>query len=317
LSCFFEKISIVVSFVICLILISSATVFAQDQRSFSSPLQAVDALLLAVQNGNETELLALFGPGAEQLISSGDEVADQRGRAHFLKVCKQKMTLEIVNEDQQTLILGEREYPFPIPIVRQSHGWIFDTARGLEELLNRRVGRNELRTIKVMQVYTDAQREYASLTQDGGVPVFAQRLASSDGAKDGLYWPVAEGEPASPLGPLLAKAAAKGYHADEEDGFADPFYGYYYKVLTAQGESANGGAFDYVVDGKMILGFALVAYPAKYGASGVMTFMVNQEGVVYEKDLGEDTASIAPQITLFDPDSSWHPSQEPSESERK
>ena len=312
---FLTEITIVISFVLGLILTPDTAVLAQGQLSFSSPQQAVDALVVAVQDDNKDELFSLFGSGAEQLISSGDDVADQRGKAYFLKASHQKITLETVTENQQTLVIGEKEYPFPIPIVRQGERWWFDTASGLEELLDRRIGRNELRTIKVMQAYTDAQREYACCANEDGIPTFAQHLASTAGTKDGLYWQVAEGEPESPFGPLIAKATAKGYHAGEEDGFADPFYGYYYSILTAQGASAGGGAFDYVIDGKMVLGFALIAYPARYGASGIMTFMVNQEGIIYEKDLGEDTAPLASQISLFDPDSSWYAYQEFSENQ--
>lgn len=299
--------------IVCLLVISGAPALAQGQRCFSSPRQAVDALVLAVHNDDKEELMALFGPGSEQLISSGDEVADQRGRARFIKASEQKMTLETVSATQQTLIIGARDYPFPIPLVHHEQGWFFDAASGMEELLNRRIGRNELRTIKVMEAYTDAQREYACLARNTGVPAFAQNLASSDGTQDGLYWPVSDGEAESPFGPLIAKATARGYHVGDENGFADPFYGYYYTILTAQGESARGGAFDYIIDGKMVLGFALIAYPARYGVSGIMTFIVNQEGVIYQKDLGANTPTAASQITVFDPDSSWQAYEEPND----
>lgn len=286
---------------------------ALTQRHFQSPEQAVERLLAAARADDKDALVALFGPDADVLISSGDPVADQRGRERFVKACEQKIELEIVDASQQILIIGERNYPFPIPLVRQNDGWSFDTAAGMDELLNRRIGRNELHTIKVMRAYTEAQREYAAITRDDGVAVFARYLASHQGERDGLYWPQQEDAPESPFGPLIAKATAKGYHAGEQDGFADPFYGYYYTILTAQGDHADGGAFDYIVDDKMVLGFALLAYPARYGASGIMTFMVNQEGAIYEKDLGEDTAGLASQISLFDPDPSWQHYQDTSE----
>lgn len=310
---FVGAIAVVISLCISLILSQSAPLYAQGQRYFSSPQLAVDALVVALHSDDKDELLALFGPGSEDLIFSGDEVADQRGRTRFLQAIKQQLTLEPVDADQVTLVIGARDYPFPIPVVRHGGRWCFDTASGLDEVLNRRIGRNELRTIEVLRAYTQAQREYACMLRTNGVPTFAQHLASSSGTKDGLYWPATAGEPESPFGPLIAKATAKGYSAGEDGGFADPFYGYYYKILTAQGAAATGGAFDYVVDGKMVLGFALLAYPAKYGVSGIMSFMVNQEGIIYQQDLGADTATSAVQITLFEPDSNWSPYQEPEE----
>ena len=182
----------------------------------------------------------------------------------------------------------------PIPIVRQQDTWYFDTDAGREEILNRRIGRNELHTIEVMLAYTDAQREYACMVPNEGGQEFAQKFASSEGKRDGLYWETVEGEPESPFGPLIAEASSQGYEGrglDREP--PEPYHGYYFKILKGQGEHATGGAFDYVTNGKMVLGFALVAYPAKYGASGIMTFIINQEGVIYEKDLGKDTTAIA------------------------
>jgi hypothetical protein len=285
---------------------------ALTQRCFDNPQQAVDALIDAVRHDDEQALLALFGADADNLISSGDPVADQRGRDHFLTATEQKIALEEVDETRRTVIIGERNYPFPIPLVLQNGGWRFDTPAGIDELLNRRIGRNELHTIKVLNAYNAAQREYAAMMREEGVPVFARYLASHDGAKDGLYWPQEDDLPESPFGPLIAKATAKGYHSGEEGGFADPFFGYYYTILTAQGSHAEGGAFDYIVNDKMVLGFALIAYPAKYGASGIMTFMINQSGQIYEKDLGPETAAIASAVTAFDPDSSWQLYREPA-----
>jgi hypothetical protein len=278
---------------------------ADGHKTFASPQEAVNALIIAVRNDNNAELLAIFGPGSEDLISSGDPVADKNGRARFLKAYGDKNSLEQEGDAQAVFHVGTRDYVLPIPLVREGSVWFFDTRAGMEEILDRRIGRNELHTIEVLHAYTDAQREYACMNRnDGAIPEFAQKLTSSPGKKNGLYWEAKEGEEESPFGPLIARATQEGYLAglDEED--PEPFHGYYFKILKAQGEHADGGAFDYVVDGKMILGFGLVAYPAKYGASGIMTFMVNQEGVIYEKDLDEDTPKAAA-MTMFDPDDTW------------
>jgi hypothetical protein len=275
------------------------------QKSFVSPQEAVTALVVAVQENNDAELLVILGPGSEDLISSGDRVADQKGRTRFLKAYEEKNSLEQEGEGHAVLLIGGKDYPFPIPIVRQGDAWLFDTQAGMEEILNRRIGRNELHTIEVMHAYTDAQREYACMKRKSGGPEFAEKFASSEGRKDGLYWEAGEGEEKSPFGPLIARATQEGYAGGLDKDPPEAFHGYYFKILKAQGEHAKGGAFDYVADGKMVLGFALVAYPAKYGASGIMTFIVNQEGVIYEKDLGEDTAMAAAAMTTFDPDDTW------------
>lgn len=277
----------------------------EGQKSYSSPQGAVDALVSALKNDNDTELINILGPDSTGLISSGDEVADQRGKMRFLTAYGQKNNLDHVTKNQMILIIGDRNYPFPLPIVQQRGAWFFDTRAGQEEILNRRIGRNELHTVEVMRTYTDAQREYACQVRNDGVATFAQNLASSEGTTDGLYWQKREGERESPLGSLIAQAGAKGYNVDQDNAFPDPFYGYFYKIIKAQGEHAIGGAFDYVVDGKMVLGFALIAYPAKYGASGIMTFIINQQGQIYEKDIGEQTSMVATEIMTFDPDSSW------------
>jgi hypothetical protein len=287
----------------------------EGQTMFVSAQEAVNALVAAVQEDNDAALTAIFGPDSQDLVSSGDPVADQNGRGRFLEVYAEKHSL--INEDDGKVILhiGNQDYPFPIPIVQRGNVWLFDTQAGKEEILDRRIGRNELHIIEVLHAYTDAQREYAAMTcSSDGTPEFAQQLISSEGKKDGLYWETAEGEKESPFGPLIAEAVQKGYAgrlATEED--AEPYYGYYFKILKAQGEHANGGAFNYVVDGRMILGFGLVAYPAKYGSSGIMTFLVNQEGVIYEKDLGEDNTAKAADMTLFNPDQTWKRYEEPVE----
>ncbi len=306
----------VMAMVIAMVILAVSPVMAGEssgQKSFASPQQAVAALVAAVQNNRDDELLDILGSDSENLISSGDKVADQNGRARFLKAYEEKNSFEQENEGRAVLIIGGKEYPFPIPIVRQGDVWLFDTQAGMEEILNRRIGRNELHTIEVMHAYTDAQREYASMKRNGGGPEFAQKFTSSEGKKDGLYWEAGEGGEESPFGPLIARATEKGYTGGLDDVPQEPFYGYYFKILKAQGGHASGGAFDYVANGKMVLGFALVAYPAKYGASGITTFIVNQEGVIYEKDMGEDMTATAAAMSTFDPDDTWHKYEEPVE----
>ena len=283
------------------------------QKSFASPQQAVTALVSAVQDNNDVELLAILGPDSEDLISSGDKNEDQNGRIPFLKAYEKKNSLALEGEARAVLLIGGKDYPFPIPVVRQGDAWRFDIQAGRDEILNRRIGGNELHTIEVIHAYTDAQREYAFLDRDGGGPEFAQKFSSSEGKKDGLYWKAGEGEEESPFGPLIGRATEEGYEGGFVKDPPEPFYGYFFKILKKQGEHANGGAYDYVVDGNMVLGFALVAYPAEYGVSGVMTFIINQEGVIYEKDLGDDTATVAAAMTTFDPDDTWRKYVEPAE----
>ncbi len=280
------------------------------QKSFSSPQQAVAALVAAVQTGNNDELLAILGPNSADLISSGDKVADQNSKTRFLKAYEEKNSLEKEGDGRAGLIIGTKDYPFPIPIVRQGDAWLFDTQAGKDEILNRRIGRNELHTIEVMQAYTDAQREYACMKHNDGDSEFAQKFVSSEGKKDGLYWEAGEDEEVSPLGQLIARATVEKYEGVLDQEPPEPFHGYYYKILKGQGEHAKGGAFDYVVDGRMFLGFALVAYPSRYGSSGIMTFIINQEGVIYEKDLGEATAT-ASEMATFNPDDTWRRYEEP------
>jgi len=275
-----------------------------EQKSFSSPQQAVEALVTAVEDNNNEMLYAIFGPDSEDLISSGDDVADKNGRKRFLQAYKDKNRLEQEDNGRFVLFVGSNDYPLPIPIVRREEAWFFDTPSGKEEILNRRIGRNELNTIEVLEAYTAAQREYACIKRDGGSE-FAQKLTSTEDKRDGLYWEDGAAEVESPFGPLIAQAAEQGYTGGLDQDPPEPYHGYYFKILKKQGEHGTGGAFDYVVDGKMVLGFGLVAYPAKYGASGIMTFIVNQEGIVYEKDFGEDTAQAAA-LSVFDPDNTWN-----------
>jgi hypothetical protein len=251
---------------------------------------------------------AIFGAGSESVISSGDDVTDKAVRDRFLKAFAEKNSLEKKTDDKVILEIGNDKWPFPIPIARKGSAWRFDTKAGKEEILNRRIGANELRTIEVLHAYVTAQREYASKDRDGDrVYPYAQRLASTPGKKDGLFWKAGEGEEPSPLGPLAAEAAREGYAVKAGSKEPVPYHGYYFRILTAQGKNAPGGSYDYVVKGNMILGFAMVAYPAKYGSSGVMTFIVNQEGVVYEKDLGKNTAKAVTAMKRYDPDTTWKP----------
>jgi hypothetical protein len=278
---------------------------ATKQKSFASPEEAVKSIIVALKDNDDKELAAILGPGSEPLISSGDRVADKAGRVEFVRLYEEKNRIEQVNPDKAVLSIGNQDYPTPIPVVKRGNAWVFGTSAGKEELLNRRVGRNELEVIDVADTYVDAQREYASKLRGGREALeFAQKFASTPGKQDGLYWKAKEGEEESPFGPLVAQAAAAGYTKGKENKPV-PFHGYYFRILKAQGKHADGGAYNYVVNGHMILGFALVAYPAQYGASGIMTFIVNQDGVVYQQNLGKDTAKIAAAMKLFDPDKGW------------
>ncbi len=282
--------------------------FAADakQKSFKSPEEAVRALVAAVKGNDAKELLAIFGSTGKELISSGDEVADKAWRVRFAKAYEETNKLVSENETKIILHVGKGDWPYPIPIVKREGNWFFDTKAGKEEILNRRIGRNELSAIQVCLAYVDAQREYIKEDRDENKLLeYAQRLISREGEKNGLYWETKEGEEPSPLGPLIAKAAMEGYTGKRPLGKRTPFHGYYYKILKAQGKNAWGGEYNYLVDGKMIGGFALVAYPAEYGSSGIMTFIVNQEGVVYQSNLGKDTEKITKAMTKFDPDGTW------------
>ncbi|BCS52876.1 DUF2950 domain-containing protein [Geobacter sp. SVR] len=275
-------------------------------RSFRSPEDAVNSLVGAVREANIKRLVAILGPGSRQIVTSGDPVADKAGRERFVRLYDEKHLVEGADAGTATLSIGNEDYPFPIPLVREDNGtWQFDTRAGKEEILSRRIGRNELEVMDVLRAYTEAQHEYASLGPEGrGAGAFAQKLRSAPGKKDGLYWETKDGEQESPFGPLAAKAAREGYSTSGSAKPA-PFHGYLFKILKGQGEAAEGGAFDYVVNGKMVLGFAMVAYPAQYGSSGIMTFIVNQNGTVYEKDLGKNTARTAAAMKLYNPDKSW------------
>ena len=275
------------------------------QKSFASPEEAVKALVEALRVNDRNELLAIFGPEGKEVISSGDEDMDRVGREQFLKRYEEMNKLESIAPDEVLLRVGNDDWICPIPFVKKGNVWFFDIEEGKAEILNRRIGRNELRVIEAFREYGDAQREYASKDRDGdGVLEFAQKFGSTEGKKDGLYWEVKEGEEESPFGPLVASAAKEGYTKKKQDA-PRPFHGYYYRILTKQGKHATGGNFDYIVKGNLILGFAAIAYPARYGNSGIMSFIVNQEGVVYQKDLGKNSEKIAKAVKMYDPDKTW------------
>ncbi len=278
---------------------------AVKQKGFASAEEAVKAFIAALRSNDDKELLAIFGPTAEELISSGDPVEDKQRDERVVSRFDQKNSLS-QEGNKMVLIMGEQEWPFPIPLVKKGNQWFFDTKAGKEEILNRRIGDNELNTIQVMLAIVDAQREYAMKDHDGdGILAYAEKFGSDPGKKNGLYWETKEGEEPSPLGELVAEARAGGYTAKGTKDNPVPYQGYFFRMLKKQGKHAPDGAFDYVAKGKQIGGFAVVAYPATYGNSGVMTFMVNHDGVVYEKDLGKDTAKIAKAMTAYDPDKTW------------
>ncbi len=280
---------------------------ANAQQSFNSPDDAASALASAVKSGAKQDLLKVFGANGEDIIDSGDEVADEKAREKFLAAYDAKHTVK-VDGKKASLVIGADDFPFPVPLFRAKTGWQFDTDRGRQEILYRRIGQNELDTIQTCLAFVDAENEYADKDRGDGVGTYAQRILSSPGKKDGLYWPSDNND--SPLGELAAEASAEGYKAGSEP---QPYHGYYYRILTRQGPGAPGGAMSYIVNGKMIGGFALVAYPADYANSGVVTFLVSHAGTVYEKDLGENTEAVVETMTSFDPDKSWRKVETASE----
>jgi hypothetical protein len=282
-------------------LVSSPT----DQKTFGSPADAVKALVQAASDGNQDEMLAVLGDDGKDLIFSGDTVQDKAGMESFVKSYKAKHAIVTQDEGTRVLQVGVNDWQMPIPIVNDGGKWRFDTAAGKQELLYRRIGHNELGAISACRGYIDAQKDYAAVGHDGlPAGIYAQKLMSSTGKQDGLYWESAEGDPASPAGPLLADASAEGY-TSEGLGKAQPYHGYYYRVLKSQGAAAKGGATSYLVDGNLAQGVALVAFPAQYRVSGVMTFIINQNGVVFQKDLGEKTLEIAGAMSEYNPDKTW------------
>jgi Protein of unknown function (DUF2950) len=286
---------------------AAAAAPAPRQQYFATPDVALEALIAADRVHSQSRLLAILGVEGAPLIRSGDPVADRSGEDRFVAAFDDAHKIELDGQDKAVVIVGKEDWPLPIPLIRETNGWRFDTGAGKEEILNRRIGRNELKVIEVCREYVQAQREYAA-TKAGGRREYARLFKSNPGRHDGLYWPAKPGDPESPFGPLVAEARAVGYapHSDAASRTTShPFHGYYFRILTAQGAHAAGGARNYLIGGHMTGGFALIAYPATYGDSGIMTFIVNQSGIVFEKNLGAQTSSIAAHIMEFDPDLSW------------
>lgn len=293
-------------------LLTSRTSAAQaisGQKTFSSPSEAVKNLMDAARSGDPAQLVPTIGPQAGALIASGDLGAAKQVLANFVKAYNEKHAISSEAQGFEFLQVGKGDWPFPFPIVRDGETWYFDIDRGNEEILDRRVGRNELGAIAVCEGFVQSQKDYAAKGHDGNFHgIYAQQFHSDPGKQNGLYWPVSKGQPESPMGPLVASAALEN-SSQQSAGDPAPYYGYFYKILTAQGPDAPGGEKSYIVDGKLTGGFALIAYPAKYASSGVMTFIVNQDGIVYQQDLGEQTTDLASKITTYNPDSSWQPTQ--------
>jgi hypothetical protein len=289
---------------VLLLLAFPLATFAAEQKTFATPDAAVDAFMAALKANDDAALIAIFGAEHKGLVVTPDDAADAATRAKFLAALQAFRVLDDRGPDRRVLLIGDQAWPFPIPLARDKGAWRFATEDGADEILNRRIGGNERNAIVVLRAYIDAQRQYASRDRDGdGVRQYAQKLGSTPGKHDGLYWPAdaAKGEEQSPFGPLVAESAAylKGHKA------GDAYRGYHFKILTRQGKNAAGGAHSYVINGRMIAGFALVAYPAQFGESGVMSFIVSNNGKVYQKDLGRDSTAIGAKMTTFDPGAGW------------
>src|SRR5271157_4499575 len=274
------------------------------QKTFSSAEEATNALVTAVQANDKKTMLDILGPDGKQIISSGDETEDANSRANFVKRYQEMHRLVKEPDGTTVLYIGAHNWPAPIPLVHKGNSWYFDTEAGKKEILYRRVGRNELSAIRVCQELVAAQKEYSAEHKE-----YAREIFSDEGQHNGLYWKAADGEPQSPIGPLVASAVAQGY-AKRRDGTPTPYRGYYFHILTRQGKNGPGGAKSYIVNGKMTEGFAFAAYPAEYRSSGVMTFLVNEDGVVYQKDLGKKTEILGKAMKGYNPDSSWQKAME-------
>ncbi len=309
---FFFRLGLAAFTAVIGVLVFSFLAFAQNTgpKKFKSPEAAFNALLDATRKNDTKELLAIFGPSGKDIISSGDEVADKEARERFVKSATDGVKFSKIDDSKVLAVIGKDEWSFPVPLVKSSRGWTFFTEDGKEEIINRRIGRNELRAIQVALAYVAGQNEYASKDRDnGGVLHYAEKFVSSTGKKDGLYWEAAPGEETSPLGPLFARATEEGYTIRKKGEKPSPYQGYYFRILKSQGSNAPGGELDYVTNGRMAGGFGLVAYPADYGVSGIMTLIVNQQGIVYEKDLGPKTEEIATALAKYDPDKTWKKSE--------
>lgn len=288
--------------------VTNAAAQAAQQRTFASPEDAVKALVEAVKAGNLDQLRSIFGPDGQELFASSDPATARENREVFTVAAAEQWRLADEGPTKKTLAVGNEDWPFPVPLVKEAGGWRFDTAAGKEEVLARRIGRNELSTIETVRAYVTAQRRYAQQGHDGKpAGLYAIKLRSDPGKENGLYWPTTKGQKRSPLGDLVAQAAEEGRPIGGQQPSA--FHGYFFKGLTAQGAAASGGAKNYVVKGELSGGFALIAWPAQYDATGVMTFLVNQDGIVLQKDLGPGTDAAARKITSYNPDASWHPAK--------
>jgi hypothetical protein len=279
-----------------------------EQRTFATPEEAVKSLIATVKAGKVEELLVLFGPDSKELVESADPATARKNRQTFTVAAAEQWRLVDEDTNRKTLIIGYEDWPFPVPLVKEASGWRFDTAAGKNEILARRIGRNELAAIDSSRAYVTAQQRYAAEGHDGKpAGLYAVKFRSDPAKQNGLYWPVARGQKRSPLGDLVAQAAEEVRPVGQDAGQPSPFHGYYFRILTAQAAAATGGAKSYVVKGELSGGFALVAWPAQYGVTGVMTFIVNMDGVVREKDLGPETDAVARKMTAYNPDSTWRP----------
>jgi Protein of unknown function (DUF2950) len=289
---------------VALVLALPLAALPAEQQTFATPTEAVSALLAALKANDDKALLAIFGDKHKELVVTNDRAADAANRANAAAQIEAYRLLQEQGNDRRILLIGDQAWPVPIPLVKSGERWRFATEEGEDELINRRIGANERNAISVMQAYLDAQKQYASADRNGdGVLEYARRLGSTPGKKDGLYWPAdsAKGEESSPFGPLVAESAP--YFKGRKVG--DPYRGYHYRILTRQGKHAPGGAYNYLINGHMLPGFGMAAYPDQYGESGVMTFIVNQNGKVFEKDLGPNSAAIGAQMKAFDPGPGW------------
>jgi hypothetical protein len=301
---FERRILTVILGIAVVVLPACAPAPSPDRTRFASPDEAAKALMSGLKSNNADELKAIFGPSVEDDISSGDPVSDRQDRNAIAVAMETSWKWEKAGHTRMELIIGDEKWPFPVPLTEVSGGWQFDTDAGKEEVLSRRIGRNELRVIEICRNYVAMQKAYASQPRDGKLGgLYAQKLMSSPRRQNGLYWRVGTEETRSPMADLVAQAVVEGYNIDRNA--SEPIWGYHFGILTAQGSNAKGGATNYIVNGEMSGGFALVAYPDKHGRGGVMTFIVNQDGVVYQKDLGADTVKLAPALTAYDPDKTW------------
>jgi len=301
------RLRVVASVVACASLaLSGCTAAAPSHRTFASPEEAVRALNDAVKAGKLDDVVAIFGPEGKELVDSSDAATARQNREIFVAAVAERWRLEEQGANSRVLVIGNEDWPFPVPLIKDGTAWRFDTAAGKEEVLSRRIGRNELAAIRICEAYVNAQHLYAARAHDGKpVGLFAQAFRSDPGRQNGLFWPAGHGEKPSPLGDLVAQAAEEGTPVGQGGKEPAPFHGYFFKIVTRQGAAAPGGARDYLVNGAMSGGFALVAWPAQYDVTGVMTFIVNQDGSVHQRDFGPDTASAARALVDYNPDDSW------------